>query len=223
MQVLVIEDDAAIGALLKQGLEDAGYAVAWAQDGDEGLRQALAGSFQLILLDVMLPVRDGWSVCRALRDRRSRVPILLLTALDGVDDRVRGLDDGADDYLPKPFDFKELLARVRALTRRESGHRARVVRVADLEIDTGERRATRAGRDLDLTHREFELLLAMASRERQVFTREAILERVWQSEATTSNLVDVFIRSLRKKVDDGSEVKLIQTVWGVGYSLRGPE
>lgn len=223
MQVLVIEDDAAIGALLKQGLEDAGYAVAWAQDGDEGLRQALAGSFQLILLDVMLPVRDGWSVCRALRDRRSRVPILLLTALDGIDDRVRGLDDGADDYLPKPFDFKELLARVRALTRRESGHRARVVRVADLEIDTGERRATRAGRDLDLTHREFELLLAMASRERQVFTREAILERVWQSEATTSNLVDVFIRSLRKKVDDGSEVKLIQTVWGVGYSLRGPE
>lgn len=223
MQVLVIEDDAAIGALLKQGLEDAGYAVAWAQDGDEGLRQALAGSFQLILLDVLLPVRDGWSVCRALRDRRSRVPILLLTALDGVDDRVRGLDDGADDYLPKPFDFKELLARVRALTRRESGHRARVVRVADLEIDTGERRATRAGRDLDLTHREFELLLAMASRERQVFTREAILERVWQSEATTSNLVDVFIRSLRKKVDDGSEVKLIQTVWGVGYSLRGPE
>lgn len=223
MRVLVVEDDEVIAELLQQGLEDAGYTVVVTYEGHEGLREASESAFHLILLDVMLPGLDGMAVCKALRDRRVRTPILMLTARDAVDDKVRGLDSGADDYLAKPFDFKELLARVRALTRRERALKSNLIRVADLEIDTVEHRATRAGRELGLSHREFELLLALASHERQVFTREMILERVWMSEPTTSNVVDVFIKSLRKKVDEGQELKLIQTVWGVGYTLRGPE
>ncbi|MBB6050314.1 response regulator transcription factor [Armatimonas rosea] len=223
MRVLVVEDDEVIAGLLQQGLEDAGYTVVVAYEGREGLREASESAFHLILLDVMLPGLDGMAVCKALRDRRNRTPILMLTARDAVDDKVRGLDSGADDYLAKPFDFKELLARVRALTRRERAQKSNLIRVADLEIDTVEHRATRGGRELSLSHREYELLVALASHERQVFTREMILERVWMSEPTTSNVVDVFIKSLRKKVDEGHESKLIQTVWGVGYTLRGPE
>lgn len=223
MRILVIEDDEVIAGLLRQGLEDAGYTVTVRGAGDTGLEEASDGVYHLILLDRMLPGRDGISVCKALRERRNRTPILMLTARDGVDDKVSGLDAGADDYLPKPFDFKELLARVRALTRRERQHKSNVVRIADLEIDTVERQVRRAGQPLSLSFREFELLLALAAHERQVFTRETILERVWQSEPVSSNVVDVFIKSLRKKVDEGHEWKLIQTVWGVGYTLRGPE
>jgi DNA-binding response OmpR family regulator len=223
MRVLVVEDDDVIAGLLQQGLEDVGYSVVVAYDGRDGLREASESVFHLILLDIMLPGLDGMAVCKALRDRRNRTPILMLTARDGIDDKVRGLDSGADDYLAKPFDYKELLARVRALTRRERAQKSNLVRVADLEIDTLEHVVRRGGRELGLSHREFELLLALASHERQVFTRAMILERVWMSEPTSSNVVDVFIKSLRKKVDEGHEVKLIQTVWGVGYTLRGPE
>ena len=223
MRILVIEDEEAIAGLLQQGLEDAGYSVTVAHDGTVGLQRALEGSFHLILLDLMLPGRSGLEVCNELRGRRSPTPILMLTARDTVEDKLRGFELGADDYLPKPFDFRELLARVRALLRRDRLHRARVIKIADLEIDTAAYRVTRAGQELALSHREYELLEALASHEGQVFTREAILDRVWRSDPTSSNIVDVFIKSLRKKVDAGHELKLIQTVWGVGYTLRGPE
>lgn len=139
-----------------------------------------------------------------------------------MEDRVRGLDLGADDYLPKPFDFQELLARVRALLRRDKVHRTRVIRVADLVIDTAQRRVTRAGVEIGLSHREYELLEALAAHESQVLTRQAIQERIWMDEDSYSNVVDVYIRTLRKKIDEGHAVKLIQTVWGVGYALRVP-
>lgn len=223
MRVLVIEDDEPIAAMLRLGLEDAGYTVTVVHEGQAGLDEALANSYHLLLLDLMLPGKDGFAVCSALRDQRNRTPILMLTARESVSDKVRGLDLGADDYLAKPFDFKELLARVRALTRRDRQNKARVIKVADLEIDTAEYRVVRAGQELNLSHREYELLEALASHESQVFTREAILERVWMSDPTASNIVDVYIKSLRKKVDAGHDIKLIQTVWGVGYTLRVPQ
>ena len=223
MRVLVIEDDEPIAAMLRLGLEDAGYTVTVVHEGQAGLDEALANSYHLLLLDLMLPGKDGFAVCSALRDQRNRTPILMLTARESVSDKVRGLDLGADDYLAKPFDFKELLARVRALTRRDQKNKARVIKVADLEIDTAEYRVVRAGQELNLSHREYELLEALASHESQVFTREAIMERVWMSDPTASNIVDAYIKSLRKKVDAGHDIKLIQTVWGVGYTLRVPQ
>lgn len=158
-----------------------------------------------------------------LRAERITVPILMLTALGTVDDRVRGLDAGADDYLAKPFDFREVLARVRALSRRDSEHKGTIIRIADLEIDTQRHTVSRAGTDITLTLREYELLCAMAQRESHVFTRDAILNRVWACDATASNVVDVCIRSIRRKVDDDHDAKLIHTIWGVGYCIRRPE
>jgi DNA-binding response OmpR family regulator len=220
VKILVVEDETGIARMLKQGLEEANYVVDVARDGQVGLQMALDNNYHLILLDVMLPGRDGWSVCEELRSHRNRVPILMLTARDAVNDRVRGLDSGADDYLPKPFDFQELLARVRALLRRDKIHRTRVIRVADLEIDTAQRRVTRAGQEIHLTNREFELLEALAAHEGKVLSREAIQERVWMNEESFSNTVNVYIGMLRKKIDSGHDVKLIQTVHGVGYTLR---
>jgi DNA-binding response OmpR family regulator len=223
MKVLLIEDDPGISSMIRRGLEAANYAVDSAADGERGLAMAREGVYSLILLDLMLPKRDGWSVCATLRGERSRVPILMLTARDAIDDRVRGFDTGADDYLPKPFDFQELLARVRALLRRDRMHRARIIRVADLEIDTSQRRVTRAGEVIGLSQREYDLLEALAGYEGQILTREGIQERIWQDDESYSNTVDVYIGLLRKKIDAGHEVKLIQTVRGVGYTLRGPE
>ena len=220
MKVLVVEDEAGIARMLKQGLEEANYVVDVAADGETGLQMALDNSYHLILLDVMLPRRDGWSVCEELRSRRNKTPILMLTARDAVNDPVRGLDSGADDYLPKPFDFQELLARVRALLRRDRIHKTKVIRIADLEIDTAQRQVKRAGREIVLTNREFELLEALAANEGKVLTREAIQERVWMNEESFSNTVNVYVGMLRKKVDAGHDVKLIQTVHGVGYTLR---
>ena len=157
MRVLVVEDDEVIAGLLEQGLGDAGYSVVVAYDGHAGLREASESAFHVILLDIMLPGLDGMAVCKALRDRRNRTPVLMLTARDSIDDKVRGLDSGADDYLAKPFDFKELLARVRALTRRERAQKSNLVRVADLEIDTLEHVDRRGGRELVLSHREYQL------------------------------------------------------------------
>ena len=222
MNVLLIEDETGIALLISRGLEAAGYTVDVAADGATGLQKALANVYGLIVLDLMLPGMDGWRVCEELRSRRRQVPILMLTARDAVEDRVRGLDLGADDYLPKPFDFNELLARVRALLRRDKVHRKRLIRVADLEIDTAQRRVTRAGVEIGLSHREYELLEALAAYESQVLTREAIQERIWMDEESYSNTVDVYIGMLRKKIDAGHAVKLIQTVRGVGYTLRLP-
>lgn len=220
MKILLIEDEPGIAAMIRRGLEAARYSVDTASDGTKGLLMARENLYSLIVLDLMLPKVDGWRVCEELRAARNRVPILMLTARDTVDDRVRGLELGADDYLPKPFDFKELLARVRALLRRDKVHRGRIIRVADLEIDTAQRRVTRAGVEIGLSHREYALLEALAAHESQVLTREAIQERVWMDEESYSNTVDVYIRMLRKKIDDGHAVKLIQTVRGTGYTMR---
>jgi two-component system copper resistance phosphate regulon response regulator CusR len=220
VKILVVEDEAGIARMLRQGLEEANYVVDVASDGETGLQMALDNNYHLILLDVMLPRRDGWSVCEELRSYRNRTPILMLTARDAVNDRVRGLDSGADDYLPKPFDFQELLARVRALLRRDRMHKTKVIRVSDLVIDTAQRKVIRAGREIQLTNREFELLEALAAHEGKVLTREAIQERVWMNEDSFSNTVNVYIGMLRKKIDADHSVKLIQSVHGVGYTLR---
>lgn len=220
MKVLVIEDDAGIANMVRHGLEEANYLVEIASDGATGLQMALENTYGIIILDLMLPKMDGWQVCEELRRRRNRAPVLMLTARDAVDDRIRGLDAGADDYLPKPFDFQEFLARVRALLRRDRIHRTRIIRLADLEIDTSQRRVTRSGIEIGLSHREYELLEALAAHEGQVFTREAIQERVWMNETASSNTVDVYIAMLRKKIDAGHTIKLIHTVHGAGYTVR---
>ena len=223
MKVLLIEDEVVIAKVIRQGLEEAHFTVQTAHDGSTGLRSALEGDYALIILDLMLPGVDGWRICEELRARRRRTPILMLTARGTVPDRVRGLEMGADDYLPKPFDFAELLARAHALLRRDKIHKTRVIRIADLEIDTGQRRVTRAGHEISLSQREYLLLEALASREGQVLTREVIQERVWMDDESYSNTVDVHIGWLRKKIDQDHDVKLIQTVRGVGYALRRPD
>lgn len=220
MKILLVEDEAAIAEVVRQGLEEAGYRVSVASDGNEGLAEAQTRSYHLLVLDIMLPGIDGLELCRRLRAESDPVPILMLTARDAVPDRVRGLETGADDYLPKPFEFPELLARIQALLRRDKLHRSRVIEVADLKIDTGAHRVERAGREIELSPREYELLEALASQAGRVLTREVIVERVWMAEDSFSNTVDVYIGSLRKKVDAGHDLKLIRTVHGVGYSLR---
>lgn len=223
MKILVIEDEAAIASVIRRGLEQAKYQVEIAVDGAEGLELAMTRSFGLIVLDLMLPKVDGWQVCAELRAERCSTPILMLTARGQLLDRVRGLEMGADDYLPKPFEFIELLARVRALLRRDKVHKSRVYRVADLEMDIGLRRVTRGGREVALTPREYTLLEALASNEGRVLSRDAIQDRVWMEDEAFSNIVDVTIGTLRKKVDADGDVKLIHTVRGAGYVLRRPE
>ena len=223
MKILLIEDEPGIARLIRRGLTDAGYLVEATANGRQGMEMLGEKGYSLLLLDLMVPGLDGWQVCEALRAQGSQIPILMLTARDTVPDRVRGLDLGADDYLPKPFEFPELLARVRALLRRDRVHRARVIQVDDLVIDTGQRRVTRAGVEVGLSHREYELLEALAAHESQVLTREVIQERIWMDEDSYSNTVDVYIGMLRKKIDAGHARKLIQTIRGLGYTLRVPD
>lgn len=223
MKILLVEDETPIATVVKRGLEESRFHVKVAADGETGLRLALEESWALIILDLMLPGRDGWSICRELRSRRDTTPILMLTARDAVDDRVKGLEMGADDYLPKPFDFKELVARVRALIRRDRVHKGRNIEVGDLEIDTNAGRVWRAGKEITLTRREFTLLEALAANEGRVLTREIIQERVWMDSESYSNTVDVHIGLLRKKIDAGHPVRLIHTIHGLGYSLRVPD
>lgn len=222
MRVLLVEDDRVIAEQVAEALRGVGYTVDAVGDGESALVEAAIHDYGLILLDVMLPGRDGWQVCAALRRRKSTVPVLMLTARDAIEDRVRGLDEGADDYLTKPFDVRELLARVGALLRRDKLHRTGIIRVADLEVDTRAHAATRGGEPLNLTPREFSLLEALARNEGRVLTRQVILESVWDNEEALENTVNFHITSLRKKVDQGHEHKLIQTVYGIGYSLRAP-
>ena len=215
-----------IAEAIRDGLEEEGFQVEVAGDGRAGLAQAQGDLFGVIVLDVMLPGLDGWQVCRRLRDEGNATPVLMLTARGAPDDRVRGLDMGADDYLPKPFHFPELLARVRALLRRDKLYRGRMLRVADLEIDTRARDVRRAGRRIFLTPREYSLLESLAAREGQTLTRTEIQERIWmddQSLESYSNTVDVHIGQLRRKIDRDYPVKLIQTVRGIGYTLRRPQ
>ncbi|MCC6444520.1 MAG: response regulator transcription factor [Armatimonadetes bacterium] len=223
MRILLIEDDELIAEVIQQGLEEALYDVDVAHDGALGWEMVREGVYALLILDIMLPGMDGWSICKALRAVRSRVPILMLTARDELADRVRGLDMGADDYLPKPFEFPELMARVRALLRRDKIHRTRVIRIADLVIDTGSHSVTRAGHEILLTPREYTLLEALAAREGAVVSREFIQEHIWMDAESYSNTVDVCIGQLRRKVDNGHEAKLIQTAHRQGYMLKNPD
>lgn len=223
MRILLIEDDEVIGERIKSGLERAHFTVDIALDGETGLHKARDGPYDLLILDLMLPRRDGWSVCEALRLRRNPLPILMLTARGGVEDRVRGLNAGADDYLPKPFDFNELLARVRALLRRGQMNQSPVIRIADLEIDPEARQVRRGGQEILLTPREFALLEALARNEGRPLTRDYILERVWGNDESYPNTVSFHVASLRKKIDAEHAVKLIHTVHGIGYILRGPD
>lgn len=220
MRVLVVEDEPGIAQFLRQGLSEAGYAVDVARDGEEGLDYALPAEYDVIVLDIMLPRMDGLRLLRELRDRSIKTPVLLLTARDTVEDRVQGLDAGADDYLVKPFAFPELLARIRALLRRPPLQGDTVLRVGDLEMDTARREVRCAGRLIELRPREFALLEYLMRHPNQVLTRTQIAEHVWNFDFyNESNVIDVYIGYLRRKVDRGFDQPVIHTVRGVGYRL----
>ena len=221
MRILLVEDERKISAYVRRGLEEAGYAVDQAFTGPEALRWAEKVEYDSVVLDIMLPGLDGISVCRELRSREVRAGVLMLTARDTVDDRVAGLDAGADDYLVKPFAMKELLARLRALARRHAeGPRNPVMRVADLSLDPGSHQVTRGVTKISLSAKEFAILEYLLRNTGLVLTRSMITENVWDYDVFhQSNAVDVYIRNLRRKVDDDFDLKLIQTVRGVGYRL----
>ena len=225
MRILIVEDERKISAYVKRGLEEQGYAVDAAYTGREALDWALAVSYDAIILDVLLPELDGFAVCRELRQRDIRTPILMLTARDSIDDRVKGLDAGADDYLIKPFALKELLARLRALARRASDQpRSAELRVADLVLDTSTRQVRRNNRLIELTAKEYAVLECLLRESPRVLTRTMIAEHVWNYDVfNQSNVVDVYIRNLRRKLDDGCDLKLIQTVRGAGYRLAADD
>lgn len=219
MRVLLVEDDEVISERLKRALEKEGYTADLAHDGQIGLELAKLSEYSVIVLDVMMPKRDGWSVCQALRDSKNTTPILMLTAKDAVEDRVKGLDLGADDYLVKPFSLKEFLARIRALSRRTKLEKSSVIHLADLEIDANAKTVYRNGVPIKLTKREFTLLEALARNRRRILSREFIIEQIWNDEDSVSNTVNFHVTSLRKKIDEGRERSLIETVHGFGYRI----
>ncbi len=221
MRILVVEDRPEVARFIVKGLREELYAVDSATTGTEGLSMAQVGDYDAIILDVMLPGMNGFDVAAALRQRRVSTPILMLTVKDRVEDKVRGLDAGADDYLVKPFAFAELLARLRALLRRRDGQAAADLRLADLAMDPVSHRVQRAGKPVELTQREYALLEFLMRNRGRVCTRTAIIEHVWDMNFdSNTNLVDVHIRNLRAKLDDAFSPKLIHTVRGVGYVLR---
>jgi len=225
MRILVVEDEPKTGDYLKQGLAEAGFMVDLARDGLDGLHLALTEAYDLAVLDVMLPGIEGWQVLQGIRKAGKDMPVLFLTARDSVDDRVKGLELGADDYLVKPFAFSELLARVRTLLRRGSKTKeADVLRAADLELDLMRRRVTRGGKKIDLTSKEFSLLELLLRRQGEVLPRSLIASQVWDMNFDSdTNVIEVAIRRLRAKVDDSFEIKLIHTVRGMGYVLEAAE
>lgn len=220
MHILVIEDERKTSDYLKKGLTENGYVVNVTGHGEDGLHLALTEHYDLLVLDIQLPGRDGWSILHSLRRAGRQVPVLVLTASDQIEERVRGLDLGADDYLVKPFAFSELLARVRSILRRGPTRHPEVVALEDLEIDLPRHRASRGGQRLDLTPKEFALLSLMARRRGEVLSRTLISELVWEMHFDSdTNVVDVAVRRLRSKVDDPFPRKLIRTVRGVGYTI----
>jgi len=221
VKILLVEDDRNTILYLQQGLAESGFVVDVASDGNTGLKMLRDHEYDLVVLDVMLPGKDGWAVLREARGEGRAMPVLFLTARDGVDDRVKGLELGADDYLIKPFAFSELLARVRTLLRRANPPRQDVLRVADLEIDLARQKTTRTGKRLELRPKELALLILLTRRAGEVLSRTYIAEQVWDINfESDSNVVDVHVRRLRAKVDDPFELKLIHTVWGAGYVLE---
>jgi DNA-binding response OmpR family regulator len=223
MRILVVEDNHRLNTSLKISLEEDGYAVDSAYDGGEGEAFALAAPYDLILLDVMLPIKDGFDLCRDLRQQGINTPILMLTARDAIDDRVDGLDSGADDYLVKPFSMNELRARLRALLRRNKPEKSALLQVGDLVLDPANHHVQRGDTLIDLTPREFAILEYMMRSPKRILTREMIVAHVWNFEFISgSNVVDVYIRRLRRKIDDPYDVKLVETVRGVGYRLMPP-
>lgn len=221
MHILVVEDERKTSAYLRKGLSENGFAVDVVDRGEDGLHLSRAGNYDLIILDIMLPERDGWSILAEMRRSGKATPVLFLTARDSVQDRVKGLELGADDYLVKPFAFSELLARVRAILRRGPARQPEVLQIADLKIDAARHKVTRGGKLLDLTAKEFMLLLLLARYRGEVLSRAFITEQVWDMNFDSdSNIVDVAIRRLRSKIDDPFEKKLIHTVRGVGYILE---
>lgn len=221
MRILIVEDEPAIAAALRHILVANGHAVDAVEDGMTGLDWAGAYPYDAIVLDVILPGIDGFAVCARLRARGDRTPVLMLTARDAVDDRVAGLDAGADDYLAKPFAAAELLARLRALGRRGGGEASPLLRTSDLEIDPAAHAVRRDGVEIRLTAKEFALLEFMARHPGQIFTQERLIDAVWDADfAAESNIVEVYVRSLRRKLDGGRRNGLIETVRGAGYRLR---
>ncbi|HLY31492.1 MAG TPA: response regulator transcription factor [Ktedonobacterales bacterium] len=222
-RILVIEDNHRLSAVLKMSLGDAGYAVDVVYDGADGQSYAEAAPYDAIILDILLPVRDGLDVCQNLRRHGVNTPIIMLTARDAVEDRVRGLDSGADDYLVKPFAFSELLARLRALLRRDASDKNAILEVGDLRLDPATRFVERAGQPITLTTRLYALLEYFMRCPNQLLTREMIESHLWSYDYEgTSNAVDVYVRRLRQQIDDQFEVKLLETVRGAGYRLRAP-
>jgi len=221
MRILVVDDDRRLCAVIKRGLLEEAYAVDLAYDGDEGEYHAEVNPYDLIILDIMLPNKDGIEVCNELRAKKINTPILMLTAKDTVEDRVRGLDTGADDYLIKPFAFNELLARVRALLRREGMSKSPELRVGDLTLNTLTREIWRGQRPIELTTKEYVILEYFMRHPNVIVTRTMIEEHAWDYDFDSlSNLVDVYIRRLRRKIDNEREDSLIQTVRGAGYRLK---
>lgn len=222
MRILIVEDETGIASFIRRGLEEEAYAVDLAASGEEALDWIKSYSYDLIVMDIMLPGLDGLALCRKTREMGIRTPVLMLTAKDSVDDRVEGLDAGADDYLVKPFAFKELLARIRALLRRRHNEENNRLVVADLELDLLTRQTVRRGMEIELTNREFALLELLMLNRGRVLSRTVIAEHVWDyTFDSQTNVIDVYIRQLRKKIDDPFEEKLIRTVRGAGYKIQG--
>ncbi|HXA06941.1 MAG TPA: response regulator transcription factor [Bryobacteraceae bacterium] len=225
--MLLVEDEPRIAGFIAKGLRERAYAVDVARDGEEALYYAGVNEYDLVILDVMLPIKDGYAICRELRGSGFRSPILMLTARDAVDDRVAGLDSGADDYLTKPFDFKELLARLRALSRRSTEIRPEVIQVADLTLNPENHAISRAGRSISVTAKEYALLEFLMLNQNRVVNREQIAQHVWDENFDPfSNIIDVYVRRLRTKIDAGFAEPLIHTRRGEGYILtaerKGP-
>jgi DNA-binding response OmpR family regulator len=224
MRILLVEDNRRLSDSLRMILQEDGYAVDTAYDGIEGEEAGMISGYDVIILDIMLPGKDGLEVCRELRNRRINTPILMLTARDALEDRVIGLDSGADDYLVKPFEVDELRARIRALLRRESTDKTGLLSVADLELDPATHTVQRAGQPIELTAKEFSLLEYMMRHPNHLITREMAEQHLWSYDhVIASNVVDVYIRRLRRKVDDPHPVKLLETMRGAGYRICEPE
>ncbi len=220
MRILLVEDEPGAARMLAKGLREQTYAVDVAADGDAAIYQASVNDYDLVILDVMLPIKDGFEVCHELRKEGLTIPILMLTARDAVQDRIEGLDTGADDYLTKPFDFHELLARLRALLRRGHALQPETLEIADLSIDTRARRVRRGRRQIELTGKEYALIEYLARRAGEVVSRAEIAEHVWEDNFDPfSNLIEVYVQRLRRKIDEGQALKLLRTRRGEGYIL----